>query len=1053
MGWTGLWLGAVLLGGWSTWGEEKTTEPSSSPPTWEVSPTEGGSPTPVTALAQSQEGYLWAGTYHGLLRFDGVHIKVFDAVTAGLANGLITALYEGTDGVLWIGHETGQLTRYECGKFQQVELPKTWKGGAIEGITSDGDGDLWLMSDAGVFFRLRGGLPVEPPGGPAPRQVFWATADDGRIFVVANGTVATLDHGQWTPFQFPDSQANDYYDHVLPSRDGGLWVLGNGRLRKWDQGRWIPEPELSPNPGPVTTLMETRSGVLLIGTLHSGLYLVPPGNEPQHFSHTNGLSHDWVRSLYEDHEGNLWVGSSGGLDRLRPRKVEMLDPPDNWRGYAVQSFCFARDGSAWIGTEGAGLYQYDHGQWRTFGQTNGLLNPFVWSVLETPGGDLFVGTFGGGLFMRNGDRFESPGDLAKITEPVLSLYSGRHGELWIGTRRGLHRYEGGKLVWSAGTDKLFLPDVRAITETPNGQLCFGMHGGGLGLLKDGTLKQIRKADGMGSDYVVCLTADTDGTLWIGTSDNGLIRLKKGRFVVINSERGLPSNIIYHIVDDGADNLWLGSEAGIWRVNKADLHRCADGLTRKVRTLNYGKAEGLASLSCSGGYQPGARKGTDGRLCFPTTKGLALINPVNVTTNTARPPVVIEEVLVNSEPLAPAIWSSAPGWYDGGDCSASGRRPAANQPTESSSPRRARAASNGRGGAPPAGQGESLQLPPGSYRVEFQFAGLSFASPDRVRFRFNLEGLSPEWREVTSRSFEYSYLPPGSYTFRVRACNSDEVWNDEGASLAFTVLPFFWQTWWFQASALVACGGLGGAGLLWVARRRVRRRVEQLERQRALERERARIARDIHDDLGASLTRITMLSQSVRGELDGQPQAAADADQIYSTARELTRAMDEIVWAVNPKHDTLDSLVTYLGRFAQHFLSAAGIRCRLDVPVHLPDWTLTAETRHNVFLAFKEALHNVIKHAAATEVRVSLELQSRGFTLLIADNGRGFAPELLGGRTGAPEGLRLAAGNGLVNMRKRLEEIGGRCEVDTAVGEGTRVKLSVIKTHDTPLSVT
>jgi signal transduction histidine kinase len=190
----------------------------------------------------------------------------------------------------------------------------------------------------------------------------------------------------------------------------------------------------------------------------------------------------------------------------------------------------------------------------------------------------------------------------------------------------------------------------------------------------------------------------------------------------------------------------------------------------------------------------------------------------------------------------------------------------------------------------------------------------------------------------------------------------------------------------------------------------------------------------------------MLSQSVRGELSGQVQATADVDQIYSTARELTRAMDEIVWAVNPKHDTLDSLVTYLGRFAQHFLSTAGIRCRLDVPVYLPSRALTSEIRHNVFLALKEALHNVVKHAAATEVRISLELQPAGFVLMVADNGHGFNLKSCAERVSGADGLRIGAGNGLFNMQKRLEEVGGRCEWNTAPGEGTRVKL-VIKTHD------
>jgi signal transduction histidine kinase len=224
----------------------------------------------------------------------------------------------------------------------------------------------------------------------------------------------------------------------------------------------------------------------------------------------------------------------------------------------------------------------------------------------------------------------------------------------------------------------------------------------------------------------------------------------------------------------------------------------------------------------------------------------------------------------------------------------------------------------------------------------------------------------------------------------------------------------------------------------------------LERQRALERERARIARDIHDDLGASLTRITMLSQSARGELEFSPASAvADVERIYSTARELTRAMDEIVWAVNPKHDTLDSLVTYLGRFAQTFLSAAGIRCRLDLPLQVPAMTLSAEIRHNLFLAFKEALNNVVRHAQATEVRIRLDLLGQGFVLTLSDNGRGFHWTGWGQSPALPQADRPSGGNGLGNMHKRLQEIGGACEWKTAPGEGTRVKF-VIKTDDNVL---
>ena len=962
---------------------------------------------PVTAVVQSREGYLWLGTYTGLLRFDGVRVTVFDSAnTPGLLNSRVTSLYEDRDGVLWIGHETGDLTRLSGGEFRPMGRARGWVGGALEAIRTDEKGELWLLNDTGFLFRLRDGRVVEVPGGGAGnRKASLSKERGGKLWITANGNVATLDQGQLVPFRFGGTNGTSFFERVVPARDGGWWVMENGRLKKWREGRWVADLGDCPwERGFVTELLETRSGMLLAGTVKDGLYLLTPGADPVHFSRNNGLSHDWVRSICEDQEGNIWIGTGGGLDVLRPRKVKMLNPPDGWQGRAVLSFVVTPEGDAWIGTEGAGLYHCQGDRWTSYTDANGLANLFVWSVLETRRHELFVGTWGGGLMVKEGERFESPGELSRITAPVVALYEGKHGELWIGTTLGLHRYEAGKLTWFAGKEQLALPDVRAIVESPDGTLWFGMLGGGLGCLKHGVLKQFRKLDGLSSDSVLALHVEADGTLWIGTSDNGLCRLRQGKFATVSIEQGL-AGIISQIVDDGAGNLWMGSHHGILRTSKADLNHCADGELKSVRCLSYGKAEGLASQKCSGGFQPGVCKTADGRLWFPTSKGLAIIDPGSFTTNTVPPPVVIEELIVDGQPVK--------------------------FPATTAADRRADSAA-------------VLQIPPGKQRFELRYTGLSFAAPDKVRFKCKLEGLESEWVEAgTRRVVQYSYLPPGTYNFWVIACNNDEVWNEEGASLAFRVLPHVWEAWWFRIALALAAAGAVAAVAMSVTRLRVRRKMEQLERQRALERERARIARDIHDDLGASLTRITLLSQSVRGELESGHRAEADLDQIYSTARELTRSMDEIVWAVNPRHDTLDSLVTYLGRFAQHFLAAAGIRCRLDVPLHLPALALTAEIRHNVFLAFKEALHNVVKHAKATEVRLSLELRREGFMLVIADNGCGF--------TGPPgqdpamkqDGHRSASGNGLANMQKRLEEIGGGCEWDTAPGEGTRAKLVVV----------
>ena len=344
-------------------------------------------------------------------------------------------------------------------------------------------------------------------------------------------------------------------------------------------------------------------------------------------------------------------------------------------------------------------------------------------------------------------------------------------------------------------------------------------------------------------------------------------------------------------------------------------------------LTYGINDGMPTLECSEGLQPAGAKTADGRLWFPTAKGLVAVDPAGITMNTLPPPVVIEVMLVDD-----------------------------------------RAVTGGIAAAP-------LKIPPGRHRFEFQYTGLSFVAPEKVRFKYRLKGFDDNWvDDETKRLAGYNYIPPGSYSFQVAACNNDGVWNETGASLAFEVLPFFWQTAWFRVAALVALVAASG-GLVWFfTRQRMRRKVERAERQRDIERERTRIARDIHDDLGAQLTRISMISESARSDLDNPGRAMMGLNRIYDTARELTRSMDEIVWAVSPRHDTLESLITYLEKFAQDWLATADIRCRLDMPMQFPDWRLTSEVRHNFFLACKEALHNVVKHSGASEVQIRFVLR-------------------------------------------------------------------------------
>ncbi len=954
--------------------------------TWQV---EQGLPqNKVTAVVQARDGYLWVGTYNGLARFDGVHFTVFDDNnTPELRSSRITSLFEAADGTLWIGTESGDVSQYQDGQFTAVPLHAHWSGGKIYAITADNVGDIWLLNEAGELARARDGKVLSPPSDRVSKVVSLARGEDGTIWVGREGAVSALKDGRLTPGIF----TNIYVQGFCPARGGGFWVACDGRIRKWKEGKWVAD--LGPAPwqwSVVANLMETSFGVLAGGMSDDGLWLVSPHatNTPAlHVDRASGLPSDWVISLCEDREENLWCGTGEGLVLVRPSNLETVSPPDKWRSCPVLSVLPAPNGALWVGTEGAGLYRLQDGKWTNFDSAQGIRNSYIWSLAADHQGKIWAGTWGGGLFAQKDDRFDFAPGLTNFLLPIPALLF-TEGRLWIGASEGAARYQHGKLEQLNEIDGKPFGDVRALARDHAGALWFGTAGTGLVRLQDGTFRRFTKSDGLSSDFIECLHFGDNQSLWIGTFGGGLDRFKDGKFSVINRAQGLPNGVIGHIESDGRGYFWMGSYGGVLRAREEDLNRCADGGITNVPFLTYGINEGMPTLECSEGLQSAGCKTADGRLWFATAKGLVSVDPANVKTNSLPPPVVIESMVVDDHPFA----------------------------------------------AP-------FKVPPGRHRIEFEYTGLSFVTPEKVRFKCRLNNLEPDWVDAgAKRVATYNYVPPGNYLFQVTACNNDGVWNEHAASLAFEVLPYFWQTTWFHV-----CGGLAtvlaAGGVVWFdTRRRMRRRLERAERQRDIERERSRIAQDIHDDLGASLTRIVMLSESVHGDARLPEPITINLDRIYRTARELTRAMDEIVWAVNPRHDRLDSLANYLSRFAYEYLSVAKIRCRLDVALQLPSIPVAADVRHNLFLAFKEALHNVVKHALADEVRVQLQLEPSKLILIVADNGRGFDPADLQKIRSKED--RIARGNGLANMTRRLAEIHGSCDICSTPGVGTSVTFVV-----------
>lgn len=960
--------------------------------TWQV---ESGLPqNKVTAVLQTRDGYLWLGTYNGLARFDGIHFTIFDDNnTPQLHSSRITSLCEAKDGTLWIGDESGQVTQYRNGNFMAMPFHPKWSRGKIYRIETDESDDVWLMNEAGELARARDELVLTPQAGIVAKVVTMARSADGTIWVVRDGALSVLQHGQLTRIQLDSG----YIQGICAGSDGGLWIASDFGIREWKNDKWIKNLGNAPWGGTIVSeFLELRNGMLAAGSSENGLYLFSPDQlgKPIHLDRTDGFPSDWIISLWQDREGNLWSGTGAGLVMVHPGNVETISPPDEWQGRAVLSVCADTNNVLWIGTEGAGLYRFQNSVWTNFNTAQGLRNSYIWSLAVDRAGHLCAGSWGGGLFQQESNTFDFAPGMEKITPPMPALLAGPD-DLWIGTTEGLLHYQNGVATWFSSVGQKFSGDVRAIARDIKGNIWVGTAGNGLACLQDQSERQFKKSDGLSSDFIECLHFASDGTLWIGTFGGGLDRFKDGQISIIGGKQGLPNNVICDIEPDRQGFFWMSSYGGIIRVSEKELNDCADGKTNIIHCLTYGINDGLPTLECSEGLQPAGCQTSDGRLWFPTAKGLVSVDPSTVTMNPLPPPVVIEQMRVDDKPFA-------------------------EQPSLSG----------------------AFKIAPGRHRFDFQYTGLSLIAPEKIQFKYRLNGLDSDWVNAgAKRLASYDYIPPGNYSFQVTACNNDGVWNQDGVSVSFRVLPYFWQTLWFRLAALAVLIAISG-GLVWFdTRRRMHRQLERAERQRDIERERTRIARDIHDDLGAHLTRISMLSETARGELDNPEQALAGLNQIYDTAHELTRAMDEIVWAVNPRHDTMEGLVSYLEKFAQDWLAAAGIRCRLDMPVEFPSWRLTADVRHNLFLAFKEALHNMVKHSGASETSIKLTTGAGSFELMVEDNGRGFTPGMTR-ESGPDDGVRFSAGNGLENMARRLREIHGHCQIQSSPGQGTKVIFTV-----------
>jgi ligand-binding sensor domain-containing protein/signal transduction histidine kinase len=945
----------------------------------------------VNAIAQTQNGYLWLATQEGLARFDGVRFTTF-GLQDGLPSVEVTALCEDHEGTLWIGTSAG-LCRHRNGQFEGMLMPERLANSdVVTALLEDSDRQLWVGTRTGVGIYKNGNFVENQALVGLGQTVILSLAQsrEGAVWIgTARGLFEYKDN-HLTEISGPEGVDAIRAHCLLVDQSSNVWVsIGNGIVlcRKHDQ--WITYNESNGLPFDYVTCMTQESdGTIWAGSLDVGLYRFD-GERFIRIGKEDGLSADDIRSLCPDREGNLWVGTRiGGLDRVSRSKLIVYGPAQGLTNDFTRSVGESEDGALWVGTIGGGLYRGEKGKFNEVPHevpnANGASDfyfAFINSVLVTENNTVWYGGVRGLLRMQNGRLADCYTNDLFWSTSVTALCDDQQGRIWVGTADG-------KLVHFQNEKFTEYPQliargaITSLARETNGDLWVGSGANGLMHIHGDTVFTV--TNGLLSQSIRTLSLDADGTLWIGTSGGGLSRYRGGRMVTFTSQQGLLADTISQIIPDDDGNLWIGCNHGIFRVSKIELNNLAEGKIDFVHPRVYDTSDGMPAEECSSGFCPAGLRTRSKLICFSTVKGLVLLDPQAHVKALPRD-TLLEEVMVEGQTRHP---EPAPG-------SAAAQTP------------------------------PHIVIPHGAWDVEFHYTAIGLSSPESVRFRYRLAGLDKDWIEVDGRRTAYYHdIRPGNYTFQVAACNADGIWSGQPTSLNITVEPYFWETLWFQIAV-----GAGVLGLIAaIVRSAERRRYARLEMQHAIEKERLRISKDIHDDIGGILTQVSQISDLGQSETENQHGLKGHFEHIGQQARAAVQGLDEIVWATNPKNDNLSRFAEYVSRFADEYFENSNIRCWQDVPTDLPNLPLRSNVRHNVFLAIKEAFTNILKHSGATEVWLRLTLREDTVTIEIEDNGRGFS-----------NNLDNRGGNGLGNMKTRLEECAGQMHYLSKSSEGTKIR--------------
>jgi ligand-binding sensor domain-containing protein/signal transduction histidine kinase len=931
----------------------------------------------VQAIEETQNGYLWLGTQEGLARFDGSRFQNFDTKnTPLLKHNSIVTLREDQKGVLWIGTSGGGITQHDGHRFVNSYttangLPNNY----LRDIYEDKAGNLWLTAHDGGLVRYRDGQfhALTKRDGLTTNSLRTVLADrNGKLWIGTNEDgLSVLDNGAMrhvgSPVGIQHDQVRVLFEDSkgriwVGTRSGGLYLHEEGKFRVFTRRDGLPSNS-------IRAIVEDRQGNLWIGTENGGLARYRDGVFAT-VGTKEGLPHNFVRSLYEDRDGNLWVGTRAGLCRLRDRRVATLTTADGLAHDSVRTLMEDAQGRMWIGTA-MGLNVLSNGRVRAARLSGDGAKDNLRAVAQGRDGRIWFGEEHGLYEWREGAvrRFGVREGLPDAT--VRAIVEDTSGSIWAGTTNGLYRMSGAVFEPVATNDEGKAEEIRGLAADGRGVVWVGT-GEGLVRLEDGRRKRFLEGQGLANNSVMCLYLGSGSTLWIGTR-GGLTMLRDGKMKSVTRRDGLLSDNVYGVVEDDFGNVWLSSARGVSRIARRELGDFAAGQVREVRPVSFDRSDGMKSSECNGHAQPAAWKGKDGRLWFPTIQGLVGFDPQEEPRTLRAPKVLVEGARSGKREV----------WDGGGE----------------------------------------VALPPGGGDLEIRFTAIRLSAPDRLRFRYLLEGYDQEWVEAGERrSAFYTNLPPGDFVFRVAAHESGGPSLGEARAMV-RIEPRFYQSRWFLPLAL------GMAGVLAMLGYRLRMAFVH-QRYELVLAERARIAREVHDTLMQGVTGIALQLEVASQKVLESPAAAKEGierslvrlDGVLAEARQCVLELRQPEGVQGDLGRALETMTREL---------ADGHEVKATVEIQGRARKLSPKIETELLRIAREAITNALVHADANHVVVTLRFEGKGVRLMTVDDGLGFDVN------------RVPASHfGLRGMKERAQQIGGEWTVESTPGKGTAVGVTV-----------